>query len=34
MVAFVRVSKDGRCLEIKEVSDVYRDQSYEWEDEE
>ncbi len=34
MVAFVRVAKDGRCLEIKEVSDHYRDQRYEWDEDE
>ena len=34
MVEFVKISKDGRCLEIREVSDQYRDQPYEWDDEE
>jgi hypothetical protein len=33
MVAFVKISKDGSILEIKEVSDVYRDQPYEWDEE-
>jgi hypothetical protein len=33
MVEFVRISKDGIILEIKEVSDAYRDQSYRWDDE-
>jgi len=34
MVEFVRISKDGHILEIKEVSDAFRDQPYEWVDEE
>jgi len=29
MVEFVKISKDGRLLEIKEVSDKYRDQPFE-----
>ncbi len=33
MVEFVRISKDGMVLEIKEVSDAYRDRLYEWVDE-
>lgn len=33
MVEFVRVSKDGHVLEIKEVPDLYRDQPYDWVDE-
>jgi hypothetical protein len=33
MVAVVRVAKDGRCLEIKEVSDMASEYSYEWDDE-
>ena len=33
MVEFVRISKDGFILEIKEVSDDYRDSLYEWVDE-
>ena len=33
MVEFVRISKDGSILEIKEVSDTYRDQPYEWDEE-
>jgi len=32
MVAFVKVSKKGTLLEIKEVSDKYRDEPYEWEE--
>jgi hypothetical protein len=34
MVEFVKISKDGALLEIKEVSDRYRDQPYLWEAEE
>ena len=30
MVEVVRVSKEGRLLEIKEVSDKYRNISYNW----
>jgi len=30
MVAVCRVSKDGKLLEIKEVSDKYRDTTYDW----
>jgi hypothetical protein len=33
MVEFVRISKDGRLVEIKEVSDKFRDQPYLWEEE-
>jgi len=33
MVEFVRISKDGIVLEIREVSDAYRDQPYQWDDE-
>ncbi len=31
MVAVVKISKKGYLLEIKEVSDKYRNISYEWE---
>jgi len=34
MVEFVKISKDGVLLEIKEVSDRFRDQMYEWSEEE
>jgi len=34
MVEFVKISKDGVLLEIKEVSDWFRDQMYEWSEEE
>ena len=34
MVEVVRVSKDGVLLEIREVSDRYRDEPYEWDEEE
>jgi len=34
MVEFVKISKDGIILEIKAVSDTYRDQPYQWDDEE
>lgn len=30
MVAFVKISKEGYLLEIKEVSDKYRDSPYDW----
>ena len=30
MVAFVRISKKGKLLEIKEVPDEYRDKPYFW----
>ena len=30
MVAVIRVSKKGKLLEIKEVSDKYRDNPYKW----
>ncbi|MCJ7698427.1 MAG: hypothetical protein MUO73_08890 [Thermoplasmata archaeon] len=30
MVAFVKISKKGTLLRIKEVSDKYRDKSYCW----
>jgi hypothetical protein len=33
MVEFVKISKNGVLLEIKEVSDRYRDQPYVWETE-
>jgi len=32
MVEVVRISKDGSLLEIKEVSDRYRDIPYDWDD--
>jgi len=32
MVEVVRISKDGRLLEIKEVSDRYRDIPYDWDE--
>jgi len=34
MVAVVRITKKGRLLEIKEVSDKYREVPYNWEDDE
>ncbi len=30
MVEFVKISKDGVLLEIKEVPDIYRDTPYPW----
>ena len=33
MVDVVRISKKGHLLEIKEVSDKYRDISYNWDEE-
>jgi hypothetical protein len=32
MVEFVRIAKSGKLLEIKEVSDKYRNQPYTWEE--
>ena len=32
MVGVCRVSKDGRLLEIREVSDEYRDIPYDWDE--
>ena len=32
MVALVRLSKNGHLLEIKEVSDKYRDALYNWDE--
>jgi hypothetical protein len=32
MVDVVRISKDGSLLEIKEVSDKYRDIPYNWDE--
>jgi hypothetical protein len=34
MVEFVKISEDGRIIEIKEVSDKYRDLPFDWFDEE
>jgi hypothetical protein len=34
MVEFVKISKEGILLEIKEVSDQFRDKAYEWSEEE
>jgi len=33
MVAAVRITKDGQLLEIKKVSDKYRDIPYNWDEE-
>jgi hypothetical protein len=32
MVELVRIAKNGKLLEIKEVPDKYRNQPYSWED--
>jgi len=32
MVEFVRIDKNGFLLEIKEVSDIYRDIPYNWDE--
>jgi len=32
MVEMIRISKDGFLLEIKEVSDKYRDGPYNWDE--
>ena len=34
MVEIVKVSKEGVLLEIKEISDLFRDQEYDWPEEE
>jgi len=34
MVEFVKISKKGTLLRIKEVSDQYRDQPYRWDEDE
>jgi hypothetical protein len=34
MVAFVKISKKGKLVRIKEVSDVYRDKTYQWDEDE
>jgi len=34
MVAFVKISKQGTLIRIKEVPDKYRDQPYEWDEDE
>jgi len=34
MVAFVKISKKGTLIRIKEVPDKYRDQPYEWDEDE
>jgi len=34
MVEVVRISKEGHLLAIKEVSDIYRDKPYVWDEEE
>jgi hypothetical protein len=34
MVEVVKISKKGELLRIKEVSDIYREKPYEWDDDE
>ena len=34
MVAFVKISDNGVLLQIKEVSDQYRDRPYRWDEDE
>lgn len=34
MVAFVKISKNGKLVRIKEVSDKYRDKAYAWDEDE
>jgi hypothetical protein len=34
MVAFVKITKKGALVRIKEVPDKYRDQTYEWDEDE
>jgi hypothetical protein len=33
MVEVVKISKKNKLLRIKEVSDIYREQPYKWDDE-
>lgn len=34
MVEFVKISDNGTLLQIKEVSDTYRDRLYRWDEDE
>jgi len=34
MVEFVKISKNGFLLKIKEVSDAFRDRPYRWDEDE
>jgi hypothetical protein len=34
MVAFVKIGKKGKLVRIKEVSDIYRDKPYRWDEDE
>jgi len=34
MVEFVKISHTGILLQIKEVSDLYRDRPYDWDEDE
>jgi len=34
MVEFVKISKKGKLVRIKEVSDKYRDKPYRWDEDE
>ena len=34
MVEFVKISENGMLLQIKEVSDLYRDRLYQWDEDE
>jgi len=34
MVEMVKISKKGKLLQIKEVSDIYREKPYKWDDDE
>jgi len=34
MVAFVKISKKGKLIRIKEVADIYRDKQYRWDEDE
>ena len=34
MVEFVKISENGTLLQIKEVSDLYRDRLYQWDEDE
>jgi len=34
MVVFVKISKKGKLIRIKEVEDTYRDKPYRWDEDE
>jgi len=34
MVVYVKISKKGKLIRIKEVADTYRDKPYKWDEDE